>query len=96
MATTIPFNLSNPNKHKLLLQKQKARDSWQKIALKIISWKANTFKFTGSSKPDKITKSEWLTYCKEFLKINESLSEKQAKDKLKTVKTQIDSVGGFE
>lgn len=71
------------------LEKQKARESWHKLVVKILSWK------DGSNSVEKITSKEWKTYCQHTLEKNVTYGKQRTQDELKKTKEIIESYDGF-
>lgn len=80
---------------KIDLQKQKEKEDWHKIVVKVISWKSGVPKSGSVSKDDKITPKEWNIYKKKILETNLSISKDQVMRNLRQIQDTIKSFGGF-
>lgn len=73
-------------------KKQKQRENWHKIVVKVI-------KLRGGYKPldanEKITSKEWRAYCSGILKSNLTSDKSTVKQNLRQIEETIKSSDGF-
>ena len=85
----------NQSKNKQISdEKAQERELWFKTVVKVISWKEGP----GEKKQvlaEKITSQEWISYCKQTIKINASTLKSKTQKKLQEVEELIKKHGGF-
>ncbi len=74
------------------LEKQKAKEDWHKLVVKILTWKDGS----SSDSKERITDSEWKTYYKTIVNTNLTYSKDKVLSNLKEIRATIEENGGFE
>lgn len=84
-------------------EKLDERESWHKLVVKVILWAddannslVETLDDEGSSPSNKLTHSEWNTYCKRMIKININQEKAKVLSDLNFTLEQIKSHSGFD
>jgi hypothetical protein len=78
------------------LEKQEERETWQKIVIKILSWKNGLTDLGMINMTNKISSKEWNTYYQGMIKISVTIGKDKTVQKLEEIKKSISKHGGFE
>lgn len=73
-------------------KKQKQRETWHKIVVKVIKLREGR---KVSDPSEKLTEKEWRAYCSGMLKNNLTLKKQAVKENLKNIEETIKGSGGF-
>lgn len=76
-------------------QKFEERESWHKLAVKVMLWSAEAVNTRGSC-PGKVTRSEWRRYRQQIIKTKVTYSKKRVLVDLKHTFQKVKVNGGFE
>lgn len=87
---------TNSNIRAASQEKFEEREVWRKIVVKILKWKDGILVVDTSDLVDKVTLTEWNTYCETTLNTNVVQGKEKTIKKLEETKKIIQQHGGFE
>lgn len=73
-------------------KKQKQREAWHKVVVKVIKLKERRI---VQDQSEKLTEKEWRLYCSGTLKNNLTSSKQIIRQNLKQIEETIKDIGGF-
>ncbi len=73
-------------------KKQKQREAWHKVVVKVIKLRGGA---SALEQAEKLTEKEWKMYCSGILKSNLTQDKKIVKQNLKQIEATIKDCGGF-
>ncbi|MBI2022376.1 hypothetical protein HYS97_00800 [Candidatus Daviesbacteria bacterium] len=92
----IPTKPNHINSRLAYQEKHEERESWHRLAVKVISWKGGLLEGGIIKVTDKISPKEWATYSKYMIKTSTTYSRQRVLSNLKDTEEKIRKNGGFE